>query len=272
MDGLKDVLFGSTGPRGGRREGMIEAMAKTAGAHRKLRAHTRDRARDAGLAARRRQAAMKRVATPADPAPAPPPRRRFLRHACGAGLALGALGQAHAALLATPAIALGPFYPPRKPADTDADLAQVQGRAGRAQGPLLYVEGRVLDVDGRPLPGGELELWQANAFGRYLHPADTDASGPLDPGFQGYGRLRAGADGRFRIRTIKPRALRRAHAAHPLQRGRGQHPAHHADVLRGRARQRARRPLPVALARGAARVHGALRRTARRPWKTGPSP
>ena len=50
----------------------------------------------------------------------------------------------------------------------------------------------------------DLELWQANAFGRYIHPADTDASGPLDPNFQGYGRLRADADGRYRIKTIRP--------------------------------------------------------------------
>ncbi|HEX6945067.1 MAG TPA: protocatechuate 3,4-dioxygenase [Casimicrobiaceae bacterium] len=142
--------------------------------------------------------------TPADPAPETPPRRRFLRQAGVAGVAIAAIARADAALLATPAIALGPFYPPRKPADADADLSQVQGHARRAQGTLLYVEGRVLDVDGRPIPGAELELWQANAFGRYLHPADTDASGPLDPDFQGYGRLRADADGRFRIKTIKP--------------------------------------------------------------------
>ena len=49
-----------------------------------------------------------------------------------------------------------------------------------------------------------LELWQANAFGRYVHPADSDSSGPLDPDFQGYGTLRAGNDGQFRIKTIKP--------------------------------------------------------------------
>lgn len=146
----------------------------------------------------------KDVPTPADPAPHAPPRRRFLRDAGVAGLALASLSRADAALLATPSIALGPYYPPRKPADSDADLTQVAGQPARAQGTLLYVDGRVLDVDGRPVAGAVIEVWQANAFGRYMHPADGDASGPLDPGFQGYGRLRSDADGRFRIKTVKP--------------------------------------------------------------------
>jgi protocatechuate 3,4-dioxygenase beta subunit len=68
----------------------------------------------------------------------------------------------------------------------------------------LYVTGRVLDTTGKPVEGAVLELWQANAFGRYVHPADSDASGALDPDFQGYGTLRAGSDGQFRIKTIKP--------------------------------------------------------------------
>jgi protocatechuate 3,4-dioxygenase beta subunit len=145
--------------------------------------------------------------TPHDPVPASPPRRRFLRHASLASVAAVAVGPfaaAEAALAPTPPVALGPFYPPTKPADSDADLTQVAGHKGRAQGTVLYVEGRVLDVDGRPLAGAELELWQANAFGRYIHPADTEASGPLDPDFQGYARLRADSEGRYRIKTIKP--------------------------------------------------------------------
>ncbi len=64
--------------------------------------------------------------------------------------------------------------------------------------------GRVLDTRGVPLSGAELEMWQANAFGRYHHPSDTDASGPLDPAFQGFGRLAADAEGRYRVKTIKP--------------------------------------------------------------------
>ena len=143
------------------------------------------------------------IATPPDP---DTHRRGFLRRTT-ALVMVGLVSAAEAAdaiLRITPPNALGPFYPPRKPADSDADLTRVTGRSGRAQGTLLYVDGRVLDVRGKPQAGAELELWQCNAFGRYTHPADTDASGALDPDFQGYGRLLADADGRFRIKTIKP--------------------------------------------------------------------
>jgi len=148
-------------------------------------------------------------ATPSDPSPHQFRRRTVLRAAASLTLA-GVVGvprssaAADAALGATPANALGPFYPAQKPADSDADLTQVAGHNGRARGTILYVTGRVLDTRGVPLAGAGLELWQANAFGRYHHPSDTDASGPLDPAFQGYGRLAADAEGRYRIKTIKP--------------------------------------------------------------------
>ena len=148
-------------------------------------------------------------ATPADPTPHQSRRRTLLRAAASLTLAgIAGMPEARAAggpaLQATPANALGPFYPAQKPSDSDADLTQIAGRTARASGTVLYVTGRVLDVRGAPVSGAELELWQANAFGRYHHPSDTDASGPLDPAFQGFGRLVAGADGRFRIKTIKP--------------------------------------------------------------------
>jgi protocatechuate 3,4-dioxygenase beta subunit len=108
------------------------------------------------------------------------------------------------ALRATPAVALGPFYPDRLPSDQDADLTAVAGLPGRAAGQILYLSGRVLDTRGRPLSGARLELWQANAHGRYIHSADGDVSGPLDPNFQGYASLRADVEGRYRIKTIKP--------------------------------------------------------------------
>ena len=130
-------------------------------------------------------------------------RRRILRGAVATSLFASGLVRAEM-LRPTPSNALGPFYPPTKPADHDADLTQVAGRTGRAQGTILYVTGRVVDTSGKPVDGAVIELWQANAFGRYVHPADSDASGALDPGFQGYGTLRAGSDGQFRIKTIKP--------------------------------------------------------------------
>jgi len=137
-------------------------------------------------------------------------RRRIV----GATLAVGAgallslpsarLLAQEGSLRATPAVALGPFYPDRLPAEQDADLTLIAGRPGRAAGQILYLSGRVLDTRGRPLSGARLELWQANAHGRYMHSADGDASGPLDPNFQGYASLRADAEGRYRIKTIKP--------------------------------------------------------------------
>jgi protocatechuate 3,4-dioxygenase, beta subunit len=130
-------------------------------------------------------------------------RRHALHGAAALMLVTSGLARAQS-LRATPSNALGPFYPPQRPADIDADLTHVAGRAGRAQGTILYVTGRVVDTSGRPQAGAILELWQANAFGRYLHPADPESSGPLDPDFQGYGTLRAGSDGQFRIKTIKP--------------------------------------------------------------------
>ena len=108
------------------------------------------------------------------------------------------------ALRATPAMTLGPFYPDRLPAEQDADLTVIAGRPGRAAGQVLYLAGRVLDTRGKPLPGARLELWQANAHGRYIHSGDSDSSGPLDPNFQGYASLRTDAAGRYRIKTIKP--------------------------------------------------------------------
>jgi len=122
----------------------------------------------------------------------------------GALLASARLLAQERALRATPAVALGPFYPDRLPSDQDADLTAVAGLPGRAAGQILYLSGRVLDTRGRPLSGARLELWQANAHGRYIHSADGDSSGTLDPNFQGYASLRADVEGRYRIKTIKP--------------------------------------------------------------------
>lgn len=133
-------------------------------------------------------------------------RRAF---AGGAVAAVAGLGLAGSRALAQPAPTaespMGPFYPLARPADADADLTRVAGRAGRAQGQVIEVGGRVLDRHGKPIPGARLELWQANAAGRYDHPNDP-AAAPLDPDFQGYAELVTGADGAWRITTIKPAA------------------------------------------------------------------
>ena len=63
--------------------------------------------------------------------------------------------------------------------------------------------GRVLGIDGRPIPNATVEIWQCDARGRYLHPDDTGGR-PRDSAFQGYGRAVSDADGAYRFRTIKP--------------------------------------------------------------------
>ncbi len=67
------------------------------------------------------------------------------------------------------------------------------------------MHGRVLDSDGRPVPNTLLEIWQANAGGRYRHVNDQWPA-PLDPHFAGLGRCATDADGRYRFTTIKPGA------------------------------------------------------------------
>jgi protocatechuate 3,4-dioxygenase, beta subunit len=104
----------------------------------------------------------------------------------------------------TPSGDLGPFYPVEVPLDTDFDLTRVREGGARARGELIEVAGRVLYRDGTPQPNARLEIWQANAVGRYTHPGDTRADAPLDPNFQGYADIRADANGNFRILTIKP--------------------------------------------------------------------
>jgi len=115
-----------------------------------------------------------------------------------------AFGQ-KAGLAHTASDVLGPFYPITVPADQDFDLTVVAGKDGRAQGQLLYVSGRVVNTHGEPVADATIEIWQANAAGRYAHPGD-DNTAPLDPHFQGYAKIRSGADGSYRFKTIRPGA------------------------------------------------------------------
>ena len=70
-------------------------------------------------------------------------------------------------------------------------------------GERVTIQGRVIDGDGLPVPDAVLELWQANAHGKYAHPEDTQNK-PLEPGFKGYGRVPTSPEGTFRFTTIKP--------------------------------------------------------------------
>ncbi len=85
----------------------------------------------------------------------------------------------------------------------DINLAETNGKP--AQGQLIYVTGRILDEDSRPVAGALVEMWQANAAGRYFNPLDQ-RDAPLDPNFIGNGRCQTDATGRYGFFTIKPGA------------------------------------------------------------------
>jgi protocatechuate 3,4-dioxygenase, beta subunit len=106
-------------------------------------------------------------------------------------------------LRATAESPMGPFYPLRPLAENDADLTRLAGHANRARGTVIELTGYVRDLRGQPIAGAQIELWQANAAGRYMHELDP-ATAPLDPDFQSYARLRTARDGSYRIVTIKP--------------------------------------------------------------------
>ncbi|MFV3074889.1 protocatechuate 3,4-dioxygenase subunit beta [Niveispirillum fermenti] len=84
-----------------------------------------------------------------------------------------------------------------------ADLTKV-GK-GEAIGQRIVVSGRVLDEDGRPVPNTIVEVWQANAAGRYIHKKDQ-WNAPLDPNFTGSGRVITDDQGRYRFLTVSPGA------------------------------------------------------------------
>ena len=97
----------------------------------------------------------------------------------------------------------GPVHGHGALARDDHDLTRNAVRNGEPLGERMVVTGRVLDEDGRPLPGTLIEIWQANAAGRYAHDGDRHDA-PIDPNFMGTGRCVTDEDGRYRFTTIRP--------------------------------------------------------------------
>lgn len=97
----------------------------------------------------------------------------------------------------------GPVFGPDAIDEHDHDLTH--GHEGDPLGERIIVTGRLQDEDGRPLSGALLEVWQANACGRYHHVVDQHPA-PLDPNFSGGGRCLTDAEGRYRFVTVKPGA------------------------------------------------------------------
>ena len=97
----------------------------------------------------------------------------------------------------------GPVYGHGRIGELDSDLTRQH--EGEPLGERIIVTGRVLDGDGRPVRNSLIEVWQANAAGRYVHQGDRHPA-PLDPNFTGAGRCLTDNEGRYRFVTVKPGA------------------------------------------------------------------
>jgi protocatechuate 3,4-dioxygenase beta subunit len=113
---------------------------------------------------------------------------------------LGVRAQPATTRVATPAQTEGPFYPVQLPADADNDLLR-NGTLNYRGGQPTWVDGVVTDLDGKPLRGAQVEIWQCDEHGHYHHPGDGNRA---DAAFQGFGRVNVAADGSYRFRTIRP--------------------------------------------------------------------
>jgi len=113
----------------------------------------------------------------------------------------------------TPEGTIGPFYPGRFALTVmPDDLAMVAPvLAHRPQGQPIRLSGRFLDSNGAPVPSLIVEIWQANAHGRYRHPLDQSERA-LDPQFDGFARIRTTDEGHYTFSTIKP-------GPHPVREG-----------------------------------------------------
>lgn len=120
----------------------------------------------------------------------------------------------------TPSQTVGPYFAygltpelyrfPYRSAVTDQPLQR------DTEGLRIRIEGRVLDGGGTPIPDAMIEIWQANAHGRYNHPADQRQDNRLDPAFKGFARTGTGVDPeqRFVVDTVKPGAIGDGQAPH----------------------------------------------------------
>lgn len=97
----------------------------------------------------------------------------------------------------------GPTGLERRLGVSNADFSCTVPGGHRAIGQLMTVSGQVTDEDGAPIAGAMIEIWQANAAGKYIHQWDRHQA-PLDPNFIGQGRFLTDSEGCYRFRTIKP--------------------------------------------------------------------
>jgi len=105
----------------------------------------------------------------------------------------------------TPHQILGPYFAALDTPIATDDLTVVGGIVGHAQGQIIVIEGRVLNQTGEAVEGARIVVWQANGFGRYAHPNDTNPA-PIDPSFVGFAQIISGRGGAYRFKTVKPGA------------------------------------------------------------------
>src|SRR3954454_21796968 len=122
----------------------------------------------------------------------------------GTSLLLRLPTSAASTLPPTPRQTPGPFYPQSFPQDVDNDLIHVAGHQGTAQSSVTRITGRILDLNGRPIPGARVEIWQCDANGRYHYVRDGQADQPRDENFQGYGATTTDLSGGYQFLTIRP--------------------------------------------------------------------
>ena len=108
-----------------------------------------------------------------------------------------------AKLVPTPSATVGPFFPPHYFGPADHDLTYIDDTAQRAQGQKIYIAGHVYEAGRVPRWNTIIELWQADAGGRFAHPNDPRAA-DADPHFMGWGRRWTESDGFFDFVTVKP--------------------------------------------------------------------
>ncbi len=106
---------------------------------------------------------------------------------------------------ATLSEATGPLFGASAINPLDHDLTKNGVKTGEPLGERIIVAGRVLDDRGQPVPGALVEVWQANACGRYIHQLDQHDA-PLDPNFTGRGRVLTNDEGEYRFLSIRPGA------------------------------------------------------------------
>ena len=100
----------------------------------------------------------------------------------------------------TPGQTEGPFYPLTRPRDADFDLLR-NGALQYTHGQATWLTGSVTDIEGKPVRGAQVEIWQCDHAGHYDHPGDGNL---IDKSFQGFGHVVVNGQGEYRFRTIRP--------------------------------------------------------------------